>query len=63
MAEVNWHVEAASDLAAAAEFTGRIVAAVERLGEHPKMGRVVPEIGDDSYRELLSRTTVLCTGF
>lgn len=65
MAEVNWHVEAASDLAAAAKFiardspiaaalfTGRIVAAVERLGEHPRMGRVVPEIGDDSYRELV----------
>ncbi len=65
MAEVTWHVEAANDLAAAAEFiardspiaaslfAARIVAAAERLGEHPRLGRIVPEIGNDSYRELV----------
>ena len=65
MAEVAWHIEAASDLAAASDFisrdspfaasvfTDRIVAAAERLGEHPRLGRAVPEISDDAYRELI----------
>ena len=65
MAELAWHIEAANDLGAAAEFivrdspvaaaqfTGRIVAATERLRAHPRLGRAVPEIGDDSYRELI----------
>jgi toxin ParE1/3/4 len=31
----------------------RIVAAVERLQEHPRSGRVVPELGDESIREII----------
>jgi plasmid stabilization system protein ParE len=65
MVELAWHVEAASDLAAAAQFitrdspiaaslfTARIVASTERLAEHPRLGRRVPEISNDSYRELI----------
>lgn len=32
---------------------GRIVAAVERLADHPRSGRVVPEFGDESIREVI----------
>lgn len=31
----------------------RLVAAVERLQDHPRSGRVVPELGDESIRELI----------
>ena len=31
----------------------RIVAAVERLADHPRSGRVVPEFGDESIREVI----------
>jgi toxin ParE1/3/4 len=31
----------------------RIVAAVERLQDHPRSGRIVPELGDDSIREVV----------
>ena len=31
----------------------RIVLAVERLNEHPRSGRVVPELGDESIREII----------
>lgn len=31
----------------------RLVAAVERLQDHPRSGRVVPELGDDSIREVI----------
>jgi len=31
----------------------RIVAAVERLQDHPRSGRVVPELGDESIREVI----------
>jgi plasmid stabilization system protein ParE len=31
----------------------RLVAAVERLQDHPQSGRVVPELGDDSIREVI----------
>ena len=30
----------------------RLVAAVERLQDHPRSGRVVPELGDESIREV-----------
>jgi addiction module RelE/StbE family toxin len=33
----------------------RLVAAVERLQDHPRSGRVVPELGDDSIREVIHR--------
>jgi plasmid stabilization system protein ParE len=31
----------------------RIVAAVERLQDHPRSGRVVAELGDESVREVI----------
>ena len=31
----------------------RLVAAVERLQEHPRSGRVVRELGDESIREVI----------
>ncbi len=31
----------------------RIVAAVERLNDNPRSGRVVPELGDESIREVI----------
>jgi plasmid stabilization system protein ParE len=31
----------------------RLVAAVQRLADHPRSGRVVPELGDDSIREVI----------
>ena len=31
----------------------RIVAAVERLTDNPRSGRVVPELGDESIREVI----------
>ena len=37
----------------AAAIAGRIVAAVERLGSHPRLGRVVPEYGDEAIREIV----------
>jgi plasmid stabilization system protein ParE len=32
---------------------GRLVAVVDRLGEFPEMGRVVPELGDPEIREII----------
>lgn len=37
----------------AEQFVARIVVAAERLRDHSRLGRVVPEIRDASYRELL----------
>jgi addiction module RelE/StbE family toxin len=37
----------------AALVVERIVAAVERLQDHPHSGRVVPELGDESIREVI----------
>ena len=31
----------------------RLVAAVERLADHPRSGRAVPELGDESIREVI----------
>ena len=31
----------------------RIIAAVERLTDNPRSGRVVPELGDESIREVI----------
>ena len=65
MAELVWHLDAIADLEsiaayiardsrrAAAQFTARIVEASHRLRVHPRLGRRVPEIGDESYRELI----------
>jgi plasmid stabilization system protein ParE len=58
MVELRWQLTAESDLDAiidyisrdspvnAALFVRRIVAAAERLREHPDLGRVIPELGD-----------------
>jgi plasmid stabilization system protein ParE len=35
----------------------RIVAAAARLQDHPRSGRVVPELGDESVREVIHATT------
>jgi addiction module RelE/StbE family toxin len=44
----------AEDSARYAELVvGRIVAAVERLGEFPKSGRIVPERNDEGIREII----------
>jgi plasmid stabilization system protein ParE len=37
----------------AAATAGRILAAVERLRQHPRMGRIVPEYEDANLRELI----------
>jgi toxin ParE1/3/4 len=37
----------------ASGFVERIVLAAERLVDHPKVGRVVPETNDENVRELL----------
>lgn len=39
----------------AADFAGSILSAVERLGEFPRMGRVVPEADCSDIRELILR--------
>jgi plasmid stabilization system protein ParE len=37
----------------AAALSGRIVASVRGLRRHPRLGRVVPELGDETLRELI----------
>ena len=34
-------------------FIERIIESIEKLGKHPKMGRVVPEENDESLREII----------
>ena len=65
MAELSWHVEAIEDLHDVGEFIGRrspefapqfvarISAAADRLIDMPRLGRIVPEIADGAYRELI----------
>jgi plasmid stabilization system protein ParE len=65
VAELSWHLDARADLDGVREFIerdsslsaklfiARIVAAAEHLRDHAQMGRMVPEIGDESYRELI----------
>lgn len=65
MASVRWTVGAREDLREIVEYisrdsttyaaatAGRIVAAVERLRRHPKLGRIVPEYEDETIRELI----------
>ncbi|HXD33915.1 MAG TPA: type II toxin-antitoxin system RelE/ParE family toxin [Pyrinomonadaceae bacterium] len=40
----------------ASRFVERLFSAVERLSDHPKLGRLVPEANDDDIRELLYRS-------
>ena len=37
----------------ASGFVERIISAAERVAEHPKVGRVVPENNDEDVREIL----------
>ena len=65
MASILWTVGARGDLREIIEYIGRdsptyavataerILGAVERLRRYPKVGRIVPEYGDESIRELL----------
>jgi toxin ParE1/3/4 len=65
MAQVRWTPQAADDLDAIAEFIARdsphfaalfvadILQTVDRLADFPESGRVVPEIGEKSIREII----------
>ena len=65
MAPVRWTPQAADDLDAIAEFIARdsphfaglfvadILQSVDRLVDFPESGRMVPEIGEKSIRELI----------
>ncbi len=65
MAGVRWTPQAAGDLEAICLFIGRdspgaaailadrVLRAVERLANHPRLGRVVPETHEQSIRELI----------
>ena len=65
MAQVRWTPQAADDLDAIAEFIGRdsphfagffvanILQTVEQLIDFPESGRIVPEIGNKSIREVI----------
>ena len=65
MAKLRWTPQAADDLEAITEFIALdsphyaclfvidILAAIERLEEFPKIGRVVPEKEDPSIREII----------
>lgn len=65
MAQVRWTPQAADDLDAIAEYIARdsphfaglvvadILETVDRLIDFPESGRVVPEIGDRTIREII----------
>ena len=65
MTQVVWAPQAIQDVEAIRAYVARdsthyadlvverIVAAVERLKENPRSGRVVPELGDESIREVI----------
>ena len=65
MKRVTWTRQAIEDVEAikayvardseryAAMLAERLVAAVGRLGSFPQSGRVVPEVGDESLREVI----------
>jgi toxin ParE1/3/4 len=65
MAQVRWTPQAADDLEAIAEFIARdsphfaalfvadILQTVDRLVDFPESGRLVPEMGDKSIREVI----------
>ncbi|MBT6144179.1 MAG: type II toxin-antitoxin system RelE/ParE family toxin [Gemmatimonadetes bacterium] len=64
MAEVRWTLQALDDVEAiclfiardaprvASVFADRAFLATDRLVEHPRLGRVVPETQDSSVREI-----------
>lgn len=65
MARLEWSVGALADIDEIAEFISsrspgfgpffvrRVVAAAERLGEFPRLGRVLPEHFPEGFRELV----------
>jgi len=65
MAEIRWTPQASQDLESIAEFISRdslqyarlfvvdVFQALDRLVSFPKSGRIVPEIGDSSIREII----------
>jgi plasmid stabilization system protein ParE len=65
MARVSWTPQAADDFEdiclfiardtpqIAAAFADRVVTAADRLESHPRLGRVVSELGLDRIREIL----------
>ena len=67
MAEIVWSPQAISDVEAIKAYISRdsahyaqlvvdrLIAAVERAGAFPESGRMVPEVGDPSVREILWR--------
>ncbi len=68
MAEIVWSPQAISDVEAIKAYISRdsvhyarlvverLIAAVERAGAFPESGRVVPEFGDPTIREILWRS-------
>ena len=68
MTRVVWTLQAIEDVEAigayiardsphyAALMAERIVESVERLKEFPRSGRVVPEVGQEAYREVVIGT-------
>ncbi|MBI2917714.1 MAG: type II toxin-antitoxin system RelE/ParE family toxin [Chloroflexi bacterium] len=65
MTRVIWAPSAVQDVEAIREYVGRdsphyadlvverIVATVGRLEDNPRSGRIVPELGDESVREVI----------
>lgn len=65
MVQIRWTPQAADDLDAIAEYIARdsshfaglvvadILQAVDRLTDFPDSGRIVPEVGNKSIREVL----------
>ncbi len=65
MAKVRWTPQAADDLEAiclfiardapplAAIFADRVLRSTDRLARHPRLGRVVPELGIENIREII----------
>ncbi len=65
MAAIHWTVGAQQDLREIVEYIGqdsavyaastaeRLVTAVERLQQHPRLGRIVPEYENQTLRELI----------
>lgn len=65
MVKVNWTIQSKSDLVTIAEYISqdskayarvqikRIRSRANQICDHPQSGRVVPEIGDPTIRELI----------
>jgi plasmid stabilization system protein ParE len=65
MAEIRWTLQAADDLEALTEFISvdspqyaqlfalDVLKAIERLAPFPRSGRIVPELGNATIREII----------